>query len=292
MTKFKTTPLQKHKHGLETDLKTMVKRRHLLGLGGVMFGAAAINLAGCGGSSSSDTSGTSSGGSGTGGGSGGGTAGDCVVASSETAGPYPADGSNSANGSVANVLQQSGVVRTDIRTSIGALNGTAEGVEMEITMNLVNVNDSCATLEGYAIYFWHATREGTYSIYEDATQNYLRGVGVTDVNGQVTFTSIFPGCYNGRFPHVHFEVYRNITEATLYANSVLTSQFALPEDACNEVYALGSYDPSASNFSRISIASDNVFSDNSTAQMNAQTPSLSGSNATSYIGELTIGVSV
>jgi protocatechuate 3,4-dioxygenase beta subunit len=39
------------------------------------------------------------------------------------------------------------------------------------------------------------------------TESYLRGVQVTDSNGQVTFTTIYPACYSGRWPHIHFEVF-------------------------------------------------------------------------------------
>ena len=42
----------------------------------------------------------------------------------------------------------------------------------------------------------------------------LRGVQAADSNGQVTFTSIFPGCYSGRWPHIHFEVYPSLSAAT------------------------------------------------------------------------------
>jgi hypothetical protein len=45
----------------------------------------------------------------------------------ETAGPFPADGSNGPN-----VLGEDGVVRSDIRTSFGVLSGWAEGVQTTI----------------------------------------------------------------------------------------------------------------------------------------------------------------
>lgn len=41
----------------------------------------------------------------------------------ETAGPYPGDGTDGPN-----VLTESGVVRSDIRSSFGSLTGTAQGV--------------------------------------------------------------------------------------------------------------------------------------------------------------------
>ncbi|PRC06847.1 hypothetical protein CQ010_11320 [Arthrobacter sp. MYb211] len=36
-------------------------------------------------------------------------------------------------------------------------------------------------------------------------ENYLRGVQLTDANGIVRFTSIFPAYYAGRWPHIHLE---------------------------------------------------------------------------------------
>lgn len=211
---------------------------------------------------------------------------------SETNGPYPADGSNSANGSVANVLIQSGIVRNDIRSSFGSYSGTADGVTMTLTLTLVNSNNSCAPLSGYAIYLWHCTRAGEYSIYNLPQQNYLRGVAVTDANGQVTFTSIFPGCYSGRYPHIHFEVYPSLSQATTYANRLLTSQLALPSAACNTVYATSAYSSSKTNFASTSVANDNVFGNNSSTQMTAMTPTMTGDLTNGFTGSATIGIAI
>jgi hypothetical protein len=132
-----------------------------------------------------------------------------------------------------------------------------------------------------------------YSLYSNGVQNenFLRGVQVADSNGQVTFTTIFPGCYSGRYPHIHFEIYPSLSMATLYTNRILTSQMALARDLCSTVY-LGAtgYSASVSNLAGVTIASDNVFGDNSTAQMAAMTPTLSGSINDGYTGTLSIGV--
>ncbi|MES2176143.1 MAG: intradiol ring-cleavage dioxygenase [Pseudomonadota bacterium] len=218
--------------------------------------------------------------------------GTCVADPTETNGPYPADGSNSSNGSVVNVLDDTGIVRTDIRSSFGSSSGTAAGITMELTITVVNVNNSCATLEGYAVYLWHCTRDGLYSLYTVPGENYLRGVGVTDANGQVTFTSIFPGCYSGRYPHIHFEVYPSLARATSYANRVLTSQFAMPADACTTVYATSGYASSKSNFASISTSSDNVFGDNTAAQVTAMTPTMTGDVTNGYTGTVTVGLAI
>ena len=99
-----------------------------------------------------------------------------------------------------------------------------------------------ASLAGHAVYLWHCTRDGNYSLYSSSVldENYLRGVQVSDSNGQVTFTTIFPGCYSGRWPHMHFEIYSSLATATSGNNDVKTSQLALPAAACNQVYGVAS----------------------------------------------------
>lgn len=212
----------------------------------------------------------------------------CSVIPEETAGPYPGDGSNTANGGIANALTLSGIVRSDIRSSVAGATGTAAGVLMTLTLTLVNTNASCASLAGYAIYLWHCDRDGRYSMYSSGVtdQNYLRGVQETDANGQVTFTTIFPGCYAGRMPHLHFEVYRSLTTATASTSKIKTSQIAFPVADCETVYASTGYSQSVNNLAQISFATDNVFSDGTTLEM----ATVSGSVAAGYAASLTVGI--
>jgi len=208
----------------------------------------------------------------------------------ETAGPYPGDGSNSNSGGVVNALALSGIVRSDIRTSFAGASGTAAGVPLLVNLRLVNTKSSCADLAGYAIYLWHCDRDGRYSMYSSGVtnQNYLRGVQETDASGEVTFTTIFPGCYDGRMPHMHFEVYRSTASATSAVNKLRTSQLAFPDAVCDAVYATSGYSTSVSNYARISFATDNVFSDG----VPLQVAEVSGSVDTGYIATLTVGISV
>src|SRR3954447_10766542 len=92
-------------------------------------------------------------------------------------------------------------------------------------------------------------------------QNYLRGVQVADADGLVRFTSVLPACYDGRWPHVHFEVYPDQGSITDAANAIATSQVALPQDVCEAVYATPGYEASVGNLARVSLTSDNVFGD-------------------------------
>jgi protocatechuate 3,4-dioxygenase beta subunit len=186
------------------------------------------------------------------------SAASCDVIPEETAGPFPGDGSNGPD-----VLTLAGVVRSDIRKSIGTGSATAEGIPLTIKLAIQNAADGCAPLAGAAVYLWHCDREGRYSLYSQGVtgENYLRGVQEADAQGVVTFQSIFPACYSGRWPHIHFEVYPSLAKATDPANRIATSQIALPEDACTTVYATTGYSQSVSNLKQVSLARDNVFGD-------------------------------
>lgn len=183
---------------------------------------------------------------------------ECEVIPEETAGPYPGDGSNGPD-----VLTEDGVVRSDITTSFGSASGTADGVPLTIAFTVLDTANGCVPYEGAAVYAWHCDRDGNYSLYSAGVtdQNYLRGVQPADAAGLVTFTSIFPGCYSGRWPHIHFEVYASVEAATSVSNKLATSQIAIPEDICDEVYATSGYEQSAANLARISLETDNVFRD-------------------------------
>lgn len=217
------------------------------------------------------------------------TPGSCVAQPTETAGPYPADGSQASNARL-NVLTASGIVRQDIRTSLGTGN-TAAGIALTITLQLVNTRQACAALPGYAVYLWHCTREGTYSLYSTGItgENFLRGVQQADANGTVTFTTIVPGCYDGRYPHMHFEVYPSLATATTASNAVLTSQLTFPAAMLAEAYATTEYATSRSNYARISLASDNVFGNDSAA---TQISRASGSLSAGYSAQLVVGLAV
>jgi protocatechuate 3,4-dioxygenase beta subunit len=220
------------------------------------------------------------------------TATGCIADPTETNGPYPADGTNSASGLTSNALTASGVVRSDIRSSfLGSSTATAAGVAMTLTVTVVNVNATCAPLAGFAVYIWMCDGRGRYSLYDLPNESYLRGVQVTDANGQATFTAIVPGCYAGRFPHIHFEVFSSLATATSGRYASLISQFAIPPAVCNAVYAdTTNYPTSASNFARVSISSDNVFGDNSVAQITQQTLTMTGSASAGYAAHAIVGL--
>lgn len=215
----------------------------------------------------------------------------CVALPWETAGPYPGDGTNSNRaGQVVNVLTQAGVVRDDIRPSFADYTGTADGAGLVFELTLLDAK-ACTPLAGHAVYLWHCNAAGEYSLYDVADQNYLRGVAVTDAEGKLRLTSIVPGCYAGRWPHIHFEVFTDLAAAVSGQASVLTAQIALPHDVVAPLYdADPRYAGSSENLSRLSIARDNVFGDNTQAEITQQTLAMSGDAAQGYAGSVTIPV--
>ncbi|UUZ53848.1 hypothetical protein LP419_35525 [Massilia sp. H-1] len=128
-------------------------------------------------------------------------------------------------------------MRPDIRR--GADGGAqAQGIALTLTLQVVNAADRCQPMPGAAVYVWHCDREGRYSLYAPGLEqeSYLRGLQQADDNGIVTFTTIFPGCYPGRMPHVHLEVFASVEQALAGQGKLKTSQFAFPMGAVNEAY--------------------------------------------------------
>lgn len=266
--------------GLVFDVRTLVDRRRALGLfGGVALTSllaacstdAAVSTPSATGSATTPTPTTTA------------DAEPVTEVPDETGGPYPGDGSNGVN-----VLDDSGIVRTDIRSSFGSSTTTAEGVPLTIQLTVRDAATGNA-LSGAAVYLWHCTRDGKYSLYSQGieNENYLRGVQEADSSGTVTFTSIFPGAYSGRWPHIHFEVYSDVATAVASGPIVKTSQIALPKEACDAVYATAGYEQSVRNLAQSSLASDNVFGDDGGIH---QIASMSGSASAGYTAALTIGV--
>ncbi|MGJ3190881.1 intradiol ring-cleavage dioxygenase [Paenarthrobacter sp. FR1] len=292
-------PHPNHDRGLQFDLSTLLSRRRTLG---VLFGAStAAALAACtpstgggGATPSGTTSATATA-----------TESTTAVASptasatstvtrafaecgveipEETLGPYPGDGSNGPN-----VLETSGVVRRDIRSSFGTSTTKAEGVPLTVTLTLLDNENGCSPLAGAAVYAWHCDQNGKYSLYDSGleNENYLRGVQEADANGQLTFSTIYPGAYNGRWPHIHFEVFESMSNTTAAGQVLTVSQIALTEAACKAVYATAGYESSARNFPNTTLTSDNVFGDDGGIY---QLATMSGSVAGGYTAALNVTV--
>ncbi len=187
------------------------------------------------------------------------------------------------------MLGEDGVVRRDIRTSFGGLSGWAEGVPTTIELTVLDTTKNCAQGEGMAVYVWHCDRDANYSLYagDAANKNYLRGVQVAGQDGRVAFTSIFPACEADRWPHIHVEVFDSLESAVSGANARLTSQIALPEDACKKVFDYDKgYGDSENHLSKMKLDSDAVFGDGSDAQL----ATVSGDPESAMLVTITIGV--
>lgn len=190
----------------------------------------------------------------------------CTLIPSETRGPYPLDLSSN----------QSYFRR--------AINETKTGVPLSVVLNFVNVNDNCKPIPNARVDIWHCDKDGVYSGYSQPGSNtvgqtFCRGIQITDANGQVTFTTIYPGWYAGRITHIHFEI---------YLSSVLnaTSQMAFPEATTTAVYNSTLYAAKGQNTSVRSFAADNVFSDGTSLQMST----ITGDLANGYTATLNVGI--
>jgi protocatechuate 3,4-dioxygenase beta subunit len=199
------------------------------------------------------------------------SSGSCTATSSETAGPYP-------------TITPSSYVRSNI------VDGQS-GVPLTVKIYIKNTNNSCAALSGALVDIWHCTAVGYYSEYTDtpgggyATVDYtashfLRGRQSTDSDGLVTFTSIFPGWYSPRAPHIHAHIYNSS------GTSLLITQIAFPTDVCNTVYTTAS-DYTAHGTQDTSNANDMVFSDSLANELS----SVTGSVSAGYVLTHTIYVS-
>lgn len=273
--------------GLAFDLTTLLSRRRMLSVVGLGAGAATLAACGAGATDAATTTPGTTAATGATTAAPGGTTdatGDLTEIPDETAGPYPGDGSNGPD-----VLEQSGVVRDDIRSSFGTSTTTADGVPLQFSFTVLDIAGGGGPFTGVAVYAWHCDRDGNYSMYSSGVEeeNYLRGVQVADEAGTVTFTSIFPGCYSGRWPHIHFEVYPDVDSITDSTNAIATSQLAFPQQVCDAVYATQGYASSVTNLSQLTLASDNVFGEDGGVH---QIATVTGDAETGYVAALTVPV--
>ena len=205
-----------------------LSRREMLGLMGST--AAAITLAGCGGSEQSGSGeSTSTSTAEVTNGAGTETASTtCVVRPEQTEGPYYVD---------------TGLARSDIREE-------REGVPLDLTFNVSRVDEgdvsACGPLAGAMVDVWHCDALGEYSGVEDNAagdfdtrgETFLRGYQLTDENGTARFTTIYPGWYHGRAVHIHFTIRDSAESQQGYE---FTSQLYFDDALTDEIHAQGPY---------------------------------------------------
>jgi protocatechuate 3,4-dioxygenase beta subunit len=253
-----------------TDLERLASRRRALSIGSTTLGG--LMLAACG-------SGRAV----------GQEARACIATPSEIRGPFPADGTRTF-GRALNILAEQGLERRDIRSSIAGLDGTAEGAELALELTVVSA-EGCAPLAGRAVYLWQCDARGDYSMYNREDVNYQRGLQPCGEDGIAHFTSIVPGCYGGRMPHLHLEVFENIAAAAGGTPPLLVSQLAFPADACREIYAdRATYGQSMENLARWPGERDFLLAGDPPEVRAAQTIAMEGSPVEGYRGGATIAL--
>jgi len=199
----------------------------------------------------------------------------CTLTPTETEGPYPYPG-----GELTNPLDRSDIIETQT------------GIPLSLTLNVVNTNSSCAAVSSARVDIWHCNKDGYYSGYANQPgisgelsyvgKTFLRGYQLSDTDGVVKFSTIYPGWYGGRATHIHFEV---------YVDSVLkkTTQITFSETISDAVDVSTLY--AGLGVNPIRNASDSVFGDSATDLAN-ETVALTGSISAGYSGSYTIGLAL
>jgi protocatechuate 3,4-dioxygenase beta subunit len=196
---------------------------------------------------------------------------DCVLIPQETAGPYPLD-----------LSKNDSMFRQDITEGKG-------GTPLQLILTIVNINDDCRPIQNARVDVWHCDKDGVYSGYSQpgantVGQTFMRGIQMTDSNGRVEFSTMYPGWYAGRITHIHFQV---------FLNSVLsaTSQVAFPDSLNTEVYNTSLYASHGQNTSVANNAADSVFG-SPAGDLQYELLTMESDETTGgYIGSLTVGIS-
>jgi protocatechuate 3,4-dioxygenase beta subunit len=190
----------------------------------------------------------------------------CWLTPTETEGPY---------------YFNANLVRQDIRrdTTTGTFH---TGLQLNMTFTIIDIN--CNPIPNVLVDIWHCDKDGLYSGYvqpggNTVGQDFMRGIQMTDTNGQCSFISSYPGWYQGRATHVHFKV-------RLTSTTYVTSQFCFLDSINNSVYATPLYSGRGPN--PVTNAMDMVFQNADPAYLRmTATP-----NATTggYDGTYSIGI--
>jgi protocatechuate 3,4-dioxygenase beta subunit len=185
---------------------------------------------------------------------------NCNITQTETEGPFPTKSPDKFR-------------RKDIRDG-------KTGVLLTVNYTIQNKNKSCAALEGAIVDVWHCDKDGNYSEYGSfGSVDFLRGRIISDAKGLASFTTVFPGWYPGRAPHIHFHVYNSA------GKSLLISQNAFPKNVCDVVYGTAT-DFYTKGLQSTTNEKDGVFGGNVATLM----PAIKGNNKEGYVLDLNIVV--
>lgn len=152
-------------------------------------------------------------------------AGSCTLTVEQTEGPYFFDADR---------------VRSDIRED-------REGARLRLALRVRDAA-TCKPIPDAVVDVWHADAGGDYSGFDGGAAGtgggggggaptatrYLRGAQITDADGVVEFTTIYPGWYPGRTVHIHATVHLSNT-------AVLTTQLYFDDALSARVYERAAY---------------------------------------------------
>ena len=147
----------------------------------------------------------------------------CVVAPELTEGPYYLDVN---------------LERSDIRTNSGDTT-PVDGAALTLDWIVSQADGSaCMPMEGVVVDVWHCDALGVYSGVQGNAGDFLRGFQRTDANGRASFTTVYPGWYQGRAVHIHFKIR---TDPDASAGFEFTSQLFFDDELSRSVYSTGVY---------------------------------------------------
>lgn len=243
--------------GVAAALSRTLTRRNALGLAGLVGAVGAVGsittLRGVGASPAEAA-----------------TVGTCTVTPVVTEGPYWVDEK---------------LNRSDVRSD-GDGSNTQAGIPL--TLSVLLKDSACGEpVQNAQIDIWHANAPGHYSDYSQegtAGHQWLRGYQVTDSQGRVTFTTVYPGWYSGRAIHIHVRI--RMYDASGNATINYTTQFFFDETYNNAVVATPTYTHSGQ---RVLNANDGIYQ-SEVQQGGAVLVPLSGNTSAGYVGTVAIAL--
>jgi protocatechuate 3,4-dioxygenase beta subunit len=165
------------------------------------------------------------------------------------------------------------MVRSDVREN-------RAGTPLTLTVKVVDVNSGCRPVSDAEVEIWQCDAAGDYSQYGSQTSaTFLRGIQTTNGAGELTFTTIYPGWYQGRATHIHVDV-------AVGGRSVKVTQIAFPDSVSDAVHTQGVYASRGTNPTRTQ--SDMIFADSLSSEL--ITPE--GSPSSGYSATFQVGVSL
>jgi protocatechuate 3,4-dioxygenase beta subunit len=182
----------------------------------------------------------------------GGSAGAVLLGGPRLLGASPVADALAATACTLTPEQEEGPFYVDLDKIRSNIVGGREGVRLALAITIID-STTCQPVKGAAVDIWQADAVGKYSSEASQSttgQTWLRGVQLTDARGLARFTTIWPGFYAGRCPHIHAKVH---TGGHVSHNG----QIFFPEALSTKVYKTSPYtkDPNT----RTARATDHVY---------------------------------